>query len=134
MKKSILLILTLALSLSLSAQNVFVRDQKIVVEMVGQQTVLAPNGPDESYFWVSLSPDRKHIAYSTAHHGTFVCDLHGKNVKYLGVMGAPTWMDDEMVAGMYEYIDPQTEQKAMRYLCVSRDGKMNRHLTDHEAE
>ena len=134
MKKSILLILTLALSLSLSAQNVFVRDQKIVVEMVGQETVLAPNGPDESYFWVSLSPDRKHIAYSTAHHGTFVCDLHGKNVKYLGVMGAPTWMDDEMVAGMYEYTDPQTEEKAMRYLCVSRDGKMSRNLTDHEAE
>ena len=48
MKKSILLILTLALSLSLSAQNVFVRDQKILVEMLGQQTVLAPNGPDES--------------------------------------------------------------------------------------
>lgn len=133
MRKSILLILATALSLSLSAQNLFVRDQKIVVEMVGQETVLAPNGPDESYFWVSLSPDTKHIAYSTAHHGSFVCDLNGKNVKSIGVMGAPTWMDDEMVAGMYEYTDPITEERRMRYLAYSRDGKMHRDLTDYEA-
>ena len=133
MRKSILLILAVALSLSLSAQNVFVRDQKIVVEMVGQETVLAPNGPDESYFWVSLSPDRKHIAYSTAHHGTFTCDLNGKNVHFIGVMGSPTWMDNEMVAGMYEYRD-EADEMHMRYLTVSRDGKMQRELTEHEAD
>ena len=133
MRKSILFITGLLLSLSLMAQNVFVRNCKMVVEMAGQETILTPNGADESYFWVSLSPDRKHIAYSTAHHGCFVCDLNGKNVKSIGAMGSPTWMDNDMVAGMKEYTDTVTDEKRMHYLCVSRDGKMQRDLTEHEA-
>lgn len=134
MRKSVLFILTLAFSLSLSAQNLFVRDQKIVVEMVGQETVLAPNGPDESYFWVSLSPDTKHIAYYVARKGAFVCDLNGKNVKRLGWMSAPTWMDNDMVAGTLEYYGAEPDAYHIDYFCVSRDGKMSRALTEYETE
>ena len=132
MRKSILLILATALSLSLSAQNLFVRDQKMVVEMVGQETILAPNGPSESYFWASLSPDRKHIAYYVAHKGAFVCDLSGKNVKSLGWMSAPTWMDNEMVGGSLEYYGTEPDAYRIDYFCVSRDGKMHRDLTEYE--
>lgn len=134
MRKSILLILATALSLSLSAQNLFVRDQKMVVEMVGQETVLAPNGPDESYFWASLSPDRKHIAYYVARKGAFVCDLSGKNVKSLGWMSAPTWMDNEMVGGSLEFYGTEPDAYRIDWFCVSRDGKMRRNLTDYEIE
>ena len=106
MRKSVLFILAMAFSLSLAAQNVFVRDCKIVVEMVGQETVLTPNGADANYFWVSLSPDRTHIAYYVAYQGAYVCDLNGKNVHRLGWMIEPTWMDNEMVAGKLEYYGP----------------------------
>lgn len=132
MRKTVLLILAVAFSLSLSAQAVYVRDQKIVLEMVGQQTVLTPNEPDDSYFWVSLSPDKKRIAYFVAHKGAFVCDLKGKNVKSLGWLSSPTWMDNEMVAGMQEYYDARPDAYRTDYFCVSRDGKMRRDLTEHE--
>lgn len=135
MRKSILFLLTLAFCLSLSAQNVFVHRNKIVVEMVGQQTVLTPNGADASYFWVSLSPDNRHIAYYVAYQGAYVCDLNGKNVKRLGWMIEPTWLDNDMVAGKLEYYG-QTEVPEYRaeYFCVSRDGKMHRDLTEYEAD
>lgn len=135
MRKSILFILALAFSLSLQAQNVFVRDLKIVVETVGQETVLTPNGPDVSYLWVSLSPDRKHILYYVPRQGAYVCDLSGKNVKHLGWMIDPMWMDDDMVAGKLEYYGPnEVPEYRAEYFCVSRDGKMRRDLTEHEAQ
>ncbi len=135
MRKSILFIAGLLLSLSLMAQNVFVRNCKMVVEMVGQETVLTPNGADESYFWVSLSPDRKHILYYVAHQGAFVCDLNGKHVKSLGWMIDPMWMDNDMVAGKLEFYGPnEVPEYRAEYFCVSRDGKMRRDLTEHEAQ
>lgn len=134
MRKSVLFILAMAFSLSLAAQNVFVRDCKIVVEMVGQETVLTPNGADANYFWVSLSPDRTHIAYYVAYQGAYVCDLDGKNVHRLGWMIEPTWMDNEMVAGKLEYYGPnEVPEYRAEYFCTSRDGKMHREMTDFEA-
>ncbi|MBR4547968.1 MAG: hypothetical protein IKO66_08015, partial [Paludibacteraceae bacterium] len=70
MRKSILF-LALVVSMAVSAATtVGVDNQKIVLNRDGQITVLAPNGQDESYYWVSLSPEGSQILYSTAHHGT----------------------------------------------------------------
>ena len=106
MKHSFLL-LTLVISMAASAVNsVSVRDQKILLTRDGQEIVLAPNGQDESYYWVSLSPDGQQILYSTAHHGTFVCDLNGHILRTIGHLNAPKWLDDNNVSGMREHYSP----------------------------
>ena len=103
MRKSILF-LALVVSMAVSAATtVGVDNQKIVLNRDGQITVLAPNGQDESYYWVSLSPDGSQILYSTAHHGTCVCDLQGRVLRSLGRLNAPKWMDNENVSGMVEH-------------------------------
>ena len=86
-----------------AATTVSVENQKILLTRDGQSTVLAPNGQDESYYWVSLSPDQTQILYSTAHHGTCVCDLNGNVLRSLGRLNAPKWMDNENVSGMQEH-------------------------------
>ena len=98
------LALALACTMAVSAtMTVSVDNQKIVLNRDGQITVLAPNGQDESYYWVSLSPDQTQILYSTAHHGTCVCDLNGNVLRSLGRLNAPKWMDNENVSGMVEH-------------------------------
>lgn len=58
--------------------SVRVENQKMVLNNNGQETILTPNGADASYFWCSVSPDEKHLVYTTAHLGTYVCDLNGE--------------------------------------------------------
>lgn len=102
--KHTFLCLALALSVVASAAtSVSVQDQKILLSQDGTNTLLAPNGQDESYYWVSLSPDGSQILYSTAHHGTCVCDLQGRLLRSLGRLNAPKWMDNEHVSGMQEH-------------------------------
>lgn len=96
--------MALAFSMAISAtMTVSVENQKILLTRDGQSTVLAPNGQDESYYWVSLSPDQTQILYSTAHHGTCVCDLNGNVLRSLGRLNAPKWLDNENVSGMQEH-------------------------------
>ena len=103
MRKAFLL-LALAVSMAISAATtVSVDNQKILLTRDGQSTVLAPNGQDESYYWVSLSPDETKILYSTAHHGTCICDLQGNLLRSLGRLNAPKWLDNENVSGMQEH-------------------------------
>ena len=102
--KRTLLLLALAVATMLSAATtVSVDNQKILLNRDGQTTILAPNGQDESYYWVSLSPDGTQILYSTSHHGTCVCDLNGNLLRSLGRLNAPKWQDDYNVSGMQEH-------------------------------
>ncbi|MBO7545322.1 MAG: N-acetylmuramoyl-L-alanine amidase [Paludibacteraceae bacterium] len=115
MRKSILF-LALVVSMAVSAATtVGVDNQKIVLNRDGQITVLAPNGQDESYYWVSLSPDGSQILYSTAHHGTCVCDLQGRVLRNLGRLNAPKWMDNENVSGMQEHYS-ETDHDLVDYI------------------
>lgn len=115
MRKSILF-LALVVSMAISAATtVSVDNQKIVLNRDGQITVLAPNGQDESYYWVSLSPDGSQILYSTAHHGTCVCDLQGNLLRSLGRLNAPKWLDNEHVSGMQEHYS-ETDHDLVDYI------------------
>ena len=115
MRKSILF-LALVISMAVSAvTTVSVDNQKIVLNRDGQTTVLAPNGQDESYYWVSLSPDGSQILYSTAHHGTCVCDLQGRVLRSLGRLNAPKWLDNENVSGMQEHYS-ETDHDVVDYV------------------
>ncbi len=83
-------------------------DLKLQVTVDGITTTLAPNGDGEdvNYIWPSVSPDGKRILYYVSGEGTYVCDLHGGNVQYVGCdCLAPQWYDDNTVVGMKEKDD-----------------------------
>ncbi len=65
------------------------------------ETVIRPAG-DESYFWCTMSPDGSKVLYVTAHHGTQVCNADGSNARFVGVMNAPQWIDNENIIGMID--------------------------------
>lgn len=129
---------------AVEATFITIEHQKMVLHRAGKQTVLAPNGDDESYFWASVSPDERHIVYVTAHHGTYVCDIDGANPRPMGWLNAPQWMNNGWVVGMQDKDDGHvvlssalvaraidgtasqvlpTTQKVAMYPAVSADGK-----------
>ena len=127
------LFLGLMLATMLVAQpTVSIQDQKMLVTNGESSYVLAPNGDDASYFWASVSPDGKHIVYVTARYGTFVCDINGDNVRSMGRMNAPKWLDNNHVAGMQEFYKDHDEIDNIRYISRSIDGKVTRDLNETE--
>ncbi|MDR1526330.1 MAG: hypothetical protein LBS46_01505 [Dysgonamonadaceae bacterium] len=82
-----------------------IEDQKMVLYSGNQRTTLTPNGADASYFWASVSPDRKHIVYTIAGGGTYVSGIDGKNPVSLGKLNAPKWLDNQWIVGMNDKDD-----------------------------
>ncbi len=74
---------------------------EMTVHKGSSETVIRPCG-DESYFWCSMSPDGNRVLYVTAHHGAQVCNADGSNARYVGVMNAPQWIDNENIIGMID--------------------------------
>jgi Tol biopolymer transport system component len=77
-----------------------IEDQKMTLYSGNKRTTLTPNGADASYFWASVSPDRKHIVYTTAGGGTYVSTIDGKNPVSLGKLDAPKWLNNQWIVGM----------------------------------
>ena len=110
--RKLTLFLSLLLATMLVAQpTVSIQDQKMLVTNGEHNYVLAPNGDDASYFWASVSPDGKHLVYVTAKYGTFVCGINGENVRSMGRMNAPKWLDNNHVAGMQEFYKDHDENR-----------------------
>ena len=131
--RKITFFLGLLLATMLVAQpTVSIQDQKMWVTNGENSYVLAPNGDDASYFWASVSPDGKHLVYVTAKYGTFVCDIHGNNLRSMGRMNAPKWLDNSHVAGMQEFYKEHDEIDHVRYISRSIDGQLTRDLTEQE--
>ena len=131
--RKLTLFLSLVLATMLVAQpTVSIQDQKMLVTNGEHSYVLAPNGDDASYFWASVSPNGKHLVYVTARYGTFVCDINGENVRSMGRMNAPKWLDNNHVAGMQEFYKDHDEIDHVRYISRSIDGKVTRDLTTNE--
>ncbi len=78
---------------ALSAPAVFVENTKIVLWNNGTSKVLDPV-EDGNYIWVSLSPDKTKILFTSAGKGTFISDLNGKVLFELGYANAPKWSPD----------------------------------------
>ena len=119
-----------------AVSSVSVRDRKILLVQDGQKIVLAPNGQDESYYWVSLSPDGSRILYSSAYHGTNICDLQGHMLLSIGLLNAPKWLDNNRVAGMQEHYsaaDPDVVDYT-EYFCVDLHTLSRRPLTEAETQ
>ena len=132
MRKLTLFFSLLLTTLLVAQPTVSIQDQKMLVTDGESSYVLAPNGDDASYFWASVSPDGKHLVYVTARYGTFVCDINGQNVRSMGRMNAPKWLDNNHVSGMQEFYKDHDEIDYIRYISRSIDGKVTRDLNEVE--
>ena len=132
MRKLTLFFSLLLTTLLVAQPTVSIQDQKMLVTDGESSYVLAPNGDDASYFWASVSPDGKHLVYVTALYGTFVCDINGENVRSMGRMNAPKWLDNNHVSGMQEFYKDHDEINYIRYISRSIDGKVTRDLNEVE--
>ena len=78
-------------------------DLHIVLMRNGKTSILAPNGIDEAYNWVSISPDGTKLLYYVSGKGCYTCDLNGKNVHYITLdCRAPQWYDNHIIIGMHD--------------------------------
>lgn len=83
-----------------TAPVICIEDRKMVLYNGSTRKVLTPNGADASYIWPAISPDNKHIVYTVAGKGTFVCRIDGTNPISLGKLGAPAWINNQWLVGM----------------------------------
>lgn len=133
--KKLLLSLALMVAIAAMGQSVRIENQKMVLTSAdGIETILTPNGDDASYFWASLSPNGQHLVYTTAHLGTYVCDINGQNVQCMGRMNAPKWADDAHVFGMQEFYNDNDEIDHIRYISRDITGRITRELNTVERD
>lgn len=105
-----------------------IEDRKMVLYAANTRKVLTPNGENKSYFWASISPDGKHIVYTVAAHGTFICDINGENVVSLKKLNAPSWLNNEWVIGMNDK-DDSDQVITSEIIAMTIDGKIRQTLT-----
>ncbi|MDR0581930.1 MAG: hypothetical protein LBG31_03085 [Prevotellaceae bacterium] len=104
-----------------------IEDQKMALYQGDRKTILTPNGADASYFWASVSPDRKHIVYTVARGGTFVCNIDGSRPVSLGKLNAPAWLNNQWVVGMND-IDNGEVLISSEIVAATIDGKTRQTL------
>lgn len=83
---------------------VAIENMDLVLYTNNVRRVLNPQGKC-SYIWPTISPDKKHLVYNVAggdKYGTYVCDMEGNNVTYLGYVGAPQWLGNNYIVGMLD--------------------------------
>ena len=111
--------------------EVFIEDMQLMVTIDGVTKNLSPNGIDDetSYIWPSLSPNGKRILYYVCGVGAYVCDLEGKEVKFIAHdCRAPQWYDDETIIGMNDQDDGKMLLSSS-IMAYTLDGKVQE-LTD----
>jgi len=100
-----------------------IEDQKMVLYTATKRHVLTPNGQLDSYIWPSISPNQKNIVYTVAGKGTFVCRIDGTNVKSLGKLNAPVWLNNQWIVGMDDKDDGDILLSST-LVALSVDGKV----------
>ena len=132
MRKFTLFLGLILATMLVAKPSVSIQDQKMLVSDGEKNYVLAPNGDDASYFWASVSPDGKHLVYVTARYGTFVCDINGNNVRSMGRMNAPKWLDNNHISGMQEFYTGHDEIDHIRYISRNINDHFTRDLSEIE--
>ena len=98
-------------------------DLHIVLVRNGKNIVLTPSGANERYIDAKVSPDNKHIIYRVSGKGCYVCDLEGKNVRFLtSRCHAPQWYDNNTLVAM-DYDDNGEQVTASGIVAYTLDGK-----------
>ena len=90
-------------SVNKSTPVVSIKYGQLLVTRNGKTKVISPNGQSgQSYLWPSVSPDGTKILYYLSTKGAYVCDIDGKNARFIGVIRAPKWYDNNIVIGMLD--------------------------------
>ncbi len=105
-----------------------IENQKMVIYNAELRNVIAPNGQNESYFWASISPNKKNIVYTVAGKGTFVCKIDGTNPISLGKLGAPAWLNNNWVVGMDDKDDGE-KVLSSQLIVTNINGKIRQTVT-----
>ena len=73
----------------------------------GKRILVAPFGTKERiYIWTSLSPDQTKICYYLGDKGCYVCDIDGKNNRFIGYdCRAAQWYDNNTLIAQYDKDD-----------------------------
>lgn len=103
-------------------------DLNIYVYRNGEKKQLRPLSGDNSYIWVSLSPDNKKILFTAVGKGTCICDLNGNIIAKLGYLNAPVWYNDDFVVGMQDKDNGQFIVSSS-ILIKSIDGKTTKQIS-----
>ncbi len=111
-----------------STPVISIEDQKMVIYSGTTRKVLTPNGEKASYIWPSLSPDKKNVAYTVAGKGTFVCRIDGSNVKSIGKLNAPVWLNNKWLVGMDDKDNGQ-DLLSSTLVAITIDGKIRQILS-----
>jgi Tol biopolymer transport system component len=104
-----------------------IEDRQMALYKGSTKKIITPNGENESYFWASVSPDGKHIVYTTATKGTFVCSIDGSNAVSLGKLNAPVWLNNQWIVGMDDK-DDGTVILSSSIVASTMDGKIRQAL------
>lgn len=115
------------LSKSITQSIITIEDRKMVIYKNGVRKELTPNGKDKSYIWPSISPDGTRIVYTVSAKGTYVANIDGTNVKSLGKLSAPKWIENKYIIGMND-IDDGEKLISSTIKIVSADGKTSKKI------
>jgi len=119
----------LSKSLSSAGKTTYIEDQKIVLVVDGEKSVLAPLG-EGNYIWPSLSPDQSQLLFTKAGKGSYICDLKGNILTDLGQARAPKWSPDgNWIVYMLDKDDGHTITSSDIW-AVYKDGKKQIQLTN----
>ncbi|MBR5828081.1 MAG: PD40 domain-containing protein [Paludibacteraceae bacterium] len=98
-------------------------DLYLVLNRNGKRVVMAPNGNEYRYNWPSISPDGSKILYYVSGKGCYVCDINGKNVKFIARnCRAAQWYNNNTIVGMADEDDGH-DFTASALVVYTLDGK-----------
>lgn len=117
---------------SVNESFVFIENSKMMVYYNGNANVLSPVG-DFNYIWPSLSPDKKKLLFTVAGKGTYVSNLDGTNAVSIGYLNAPSWLNNNWIAGMRDKDNGQIITASDIFM-ISADGKQTIQVTNTEDE
>lgn len=101
---------------------------KLELTVDGQTTAFTPQGEEHNYIWASISPNGERVLYYVSGLGCFSCRLDQSDMRSLGNLHAPQWLDNETVVGMHDE-DNGVYTTASAIIAMTLDGRQQR-LTD----
>ncbi len=115
--------------LTSTSSFVQIENSKIALYQGNIKKILAPLGKG-NYIWPSLSPDKTKLLFTLAGKGTYISDLNGKILVYLGYANYPKWSPDGKWISYMVDKDNGLSVISSDIYAASADGNLKFRLTD----